>query len=83
MLIFYVLNNLTWFLFTIKSAFILFDNEVAILQKKEVWKMANIEKDNQYYEEFMSKAYDKIEREKEQRFVNLMVEIIVSMTLKE
>lgn len=45
--------------------------------------MANIEKDNQYYEEFMSKAYDKIEREKEQRFVNLMVEIIVSMTLKE
>jgi hypothetical protein len=45
--------------------------------------MRNIEKDNQDYEEFLSKAYDKIEREKEQRFVNLMVEIIVSMTLKE
>lgn len=45
--------------------------------------MRNIEKDNQDYEEFISKAYDKIEREKEQRFVNLMVEIIVSMTLKE
>lgn len=45
--------------------------------------MRNIEKDNQDYEEFISKAYDKIEREKEQRFVNLKVEIIVSMTLKE
>lgn len=45
--------------------------------------MRNIEKDNQGYEEFISKAYDKIEREKEQRFINLMVEIIVSMTLKE
>lgn len=54
-----------------------------MLQKREVWKMRNIEKDNQDYEEFISKAYDKIEREKEQRFVNLMVEIIVSMTLKE
>lgn len=45
--------------------------------------MGNVEKDNQDYEEFISKAYDKIEHEKEQRFVNLIVEIIVSMTLKE
>ena len=45
--------------------------------------MGNIEKDNQDNDEFISNAYDEIEREKEQRFVNFMVEVIVSMTLKE
>lgn len=34
-------------------------------------------------EEHISKIYDSTEQEKEQKFVNLMVEIIVSLTLKE
>jgi len=31
----------------------------------------------------ISKKYDELEREKEQKFVSLMIEIIVSLTLKE
>ena len=34
-------------------------------------------------DEYMSKNYEEIEQEKEQKFVNLMIEIIVSLTLKE
>lgn len=34
-------------------------------------------------EEYISKNYEDIEREKEQKFVDLMIEIIVSLTLKE
>jgi hypothetical protein len=34
-------------------------------------------------EEYISKNYEDIEREQEQKFVNLMIEIIVSLTLKE
>ena len=45
--------------------------------------MGNSEEGDLNNESFISKDYVEIEREKEQRFVNLMVEIIVSMTLKE
>ena len=31
----------------------------------------------------ISKIYDDIEREKEEKFINLMIEIIVSITLKQ
>ncbi|TDD73867.1 hypothetical protein [Flavobacterium caseinilyticum] len=34
-------------------------------------------------EEYILKNYEDIERENEQKFVNLMIEIIVSLTLKE
>lgn len=34
-------------------------------------------------DEYISKSYDETEQEKEQKFVNLMIEIIVSLTLKE
>ena len=34
-------------------------------------------------EEIISKIYDEIEREREEKFVNLLVEIIVSITLKQ
>lgn len=34
-------------------------------------------------DEHISKIYDDFEREKEQKFVNLMIGIIVSLTLKE
>jgi hypothetical protein len=34
-------------------------------------------------EEYILKNYEEIEREKEQKFVSLMIEIIVSLTLKE
>ena len=34
-------------------------------------------------EEDILKNYEDIERENEQKFVNLMIEIIVSLTLKE
>jgi hypothetical protein len=33
--------------------------------------------------QFVSKFYDDLEREKEDRFVKFMIEIIVSLTLKE
>jgi hypothetical protein len=54
-----------------------------MLYRKEVWKMRNIEEENPDDDLSISKVYDEIEREKEQRFVNLMIEIIVSITLKE
>lgn len=44
--------------------------------------MGNIEEENPD-DVPISTVYDEIQREKEQRFVNLMIEIIVSMTLKE
>ena len=34
-------------------------------------------------DDIMSKIYEELEREKEQKFVNLMIEIVVSLTLKE
>jgi hypothetical protein len=34
-------------------------------------------------DDIVSKSYEDLEREKEQKFVNLMIEIIVSLTLKE
>lgn len=34
-------------------------------------------------DEHILKNYEEIEQEKEQKFVNLMIEIIVSLTLKE
>jgi len=34
-------------------------------------------------DEYISEIYDETEEEKEQKFVNLMIEIIVSLTLKE
>ena len=34
-------------------------------------------------DEYISKNYEDIEQEKEQKFINLMIEIIVSLTLKE
>ena len=34
-------------------------------------------------DDIVSKNYEDLEREKEQKFVNLMIEIIVSLTLKE
>ncbi|MFV8367839.1 hypothetical protein [Flavobacterium sp. XS1P27] len=34
-------------------------------------------------EEYILKNYEDIEQEKEQKFVDLMIEIIVSLTLKE
>ena len=34
-------------------------------------------------DEHISKNYEDIEREKEQKFVDLMIEIVVSLTLKE
>ncbi|MDI5895730.1 hypothetical protein [Flavobacterium algoritolerans] len=34
-------------------------------------------------DEYISKNYEEIEQEKEQKFVNLMIEIVVSLTLKE
>lgn len=41
-------------------------------------------KDEQFEnDDIVSKNYEDLEREKEQKFVNLMIEIIVSLTLKE
>lgn len=34
-------------------------------------------------DDIISKKYQELEREKEEKFVNLMIEIIVSITLKE
>ncbi|WP_161568430.1 hypothetical protein [Flavobacterium cupreum] len=45
--------------------------------------MDNLEKQTTEKEEIISKIYDEIEREKEEKFVNLLVEIIVSITLKQ
>ncbi|MBP4142611.1 hypothetical protein J3S90_12445 [Flavobacterium sp. P4023] len=43
--------------------------------------MDNLERQTTEKEEIISKIYDEIEREKEEKFVNLLVEIIVSITL--
>ena len=45
--------------------------------------MDNLESQTTEKEEIISKIYDEIEREKEEKFVNLLVEIIVSITLKQ
>ena len=45
--------------------------------------MDNLERQTTEKEEIISKIYDEIEREKEEKFVNLLVEIIVSITLKQ
>lgn len=45
--------------------------------------MDNLERQTIEKEEIISKIYDEIEREKEEKFVNLLVEIIVSITLKQ
>ena len=45
--------------------------------------MDNLEKEVAEKEEIISKIYDEIEREKEEKFVNLLVEIIVSITLRQ
>ena len=45
--------------------------------------MNDLEKETTEEEEIISKIYDEIEREKEEKFVNLLVEIIVSITLKQ
>jgi hypothetical protein len=45
--------------------------------------MGNLEKETAEKEEIISKIYDEIEREKEEKFVNLLVEIIVSITLRQ
>ena len=41
------------------------------------------EKETTDKEEIIAKIYDDIEKEKEQKFVNLLIEIIVSITLKQ
>ena len=45
--------------------------------------MSDLEKESTEKEEIISKIYDEIEREKEEKFVNLLVEIIVSITLRQ
>ena len=45
--------------------------------------MDNLERQTIEKEEIISKIYDEIEREREEKFVNLLVEIIVSITLKQ
>ena len=45
--------------------------------------MDDFEKETTDKEEIISKIYDEIEKEKEEKFVNLMIEIIVSITLKQ
>lgn len=45
--------------------------------------MKNERKKATSIEEQILKTYDDIEHEKEEKFVNFMVEIIVSITLKE
>ncbi|MFD2939722.1 hypothetical protein [Flavobacterium notoginsengisoli] len=45
--------------------------------------MIDNRQENTDEENSISKTYDDLEREKEERFVKLMIEIIVSLTLKE
>lgn len=52
------------------------------IQRKEV-KMIDNRQENTDEESCISETYDDLEREKEDRFVKLMIEIIVSLTLKE
>tara|TARA_R110002033_G_scaffold7862_4_gene27919 strand:+ start:9026 stop:9244 length:219 start_codon:yes stop_codon:yes gene_type:complete len=56
-------------------------------QGASVKKMINVMEENKREQfdndDIMSKIYEELEREKEQKFVNLMIEIIVSLTLSE
>jgi hypothetical protein len=45
--------------------------------------MKNLKSEPAENDEIILKEYDEIEKEKEQKIVNLMIEIIVSLTLKE
>lgn len=45
--------------------------------------MENVKEKTDLVDEIISKNNDEIEQEKERNFVNLIIEIIVSITLKE
>jgi hypothetical protein len=45
--------------------------------------MENLKDEQFENNDIVSKNYEDLEREKEQKLVNLMIEIIVSLTLKE
>ncbi|MNR30145.1 hypothetical protein D3C85_1475850 [compost metagenome] len=45
--------------------------------------MENLKDEQFENDDIVSKNYEDLEREKEQKLVNLMIEIIVSLTLKE
>lgn len=45
--------------------------------------MEEIKKEQFENDNIMSENYENLEREKEQKFVNFMIEIMVSLTLKE
>lgn len=45
--------------------------------------MENLEGEQFENDDIISKKYEDLEREKEQKFVNFMIEIMVSLTLKE
>ena len=45
--------------------------------------MENVKEKTNTADEIISKTNDEIEQEKERNFVNLIIEIIVSITLKE
>ncbi|MFT4204308.1 MAG: hypothetical protein QM610_10395 [Chitinophagaceae bacterium] len=45
--------------------------------------MDNVKENTTPVEEIISKTNEEIEQEKERNFVNLLIEIIVSITLKE
>lgn len=45
--------------------------------------MENLKDEQFENNDIVSKKYEDLEREKEQKLVNLMIEIIVSLTLKE
>jgi 7,8-dihydro-6-hydroxymethylpterin-pyrophosphokinase len=58
-------------------------NGMVVTKGKWRCKMKDTEIKQTDKEEYISKIYDATEQEKEQKFVNLMIEIIVSLTLKE
>ncbi|PWJ97229.1 hypothetical protein BC749_10725 [Flavobacterium araucananum] len=45
--------------------------------------MENLKDEQFENDDIVSKNYEDLEKEKEQKLVNLMIEIIVSLTLKE
>ncbi|WP_316632613.1 hypothetical protein [uncultured Flavobacterium sp.] len=45
--------------------------------------MENLEGEHFENDDIILKNYEDLEREKEQKFVNFMIEIMVSLTLKE
>ncbi|MGO4771094.1 hypothetical protein ACEN2I_05490 [Flavobacterium sp. W22_SRS_FK3] len=45
--------------------------------------MENLKDEQFENDDIVSKNYEDLEREKEQKLVNLMIEIIVSLTLRE